>query len=590
MRSLLALVVLTFKVDPWRTSVTIFLRGLWVACSPLTAVGLALLVAAARPGSTWHRAWPAIMILAIALGGHVFLFELSRKISHLVQEKLRHELECEILRIVAGLPQVDHLENAEILNKIERIHAEYHSMVSALNEMLDFSLTLVAAPAMLALLASQDRRLLILPLCAVPSLVLNARAERRRLSMFDATTTMNRRAADLVELATSPIAGKELRIFGLGDVLTDRYQNEMTEVAITERRAFVLAAIIQVPGRLIFAGGFLLSVAWVTLRVAHGSLPISALVLTLVLANRLMGALSSISRTASWLTSTVAAMGRFLWLRNYARRLTPASAGVPPPPRINEYIELADVQFAYPGTSPVVLDNLSLRLPTGAIVAVVGENGAGKTTLVKLLAGLHTPTSGEIRIDGRPLAEMDLPAWRQRISAAFQDHLRLELTAQRSVGLGDLPQLDDPTAVLDAIERAAANDVLAHMPTGLETQLGAAWEGIDLSGGQWQKLAIARSLMRQHPLLLILDEPTAALDAEAEHRLFETYAIAAAESSRRSGTITVLVSHRFSTVRMADLIVVLDAGRIVESGTHDQLISHDGTYAELFSMQAGAYR
>jgi ATP-binding cassette, subfamily B, bacterial len=224
------------------------------------------------------------------------------------------------------------------------------------------------------------------------------------------------------------------------------------------------------------------------------------------------------------------------------------------------------------------------------VIAVVGENGAGKTTLVKLLTKMYEPTSGAILIDGEPLARMAADEWRSRLAGAFQDFVRFELRARQTVGLGDVPRLDLEPAVAIAIGRAGATDVLERLPAGLDTQLGPTWpQGVDLSFGQWQKLALARGFMRDEPLLLVLDEPTAALDAETEHALFERYA-AAARQDAASGRITLLVSHRFSTVRMADLIVVLDGARLVEVGTHDELLAKGGQYAELYGIQAAAYR
>jgi ATP-binding cassette subfamily B protein len=231
-----------------------------------------------------------------------------------------------------------------------------------------------------------------------------------------------------------------------------------------------------------------------------------------------------------------------------------------------------------------------MTLPAGSVVAIVGENGAGKTTLVKLLAKLYEPTSGSILVDDTPLARVPADQWRARLAGAFQDFFRFELRARHTVGLGDVPRMDDEPAVVRAIDRAGADDVIARLTSGLDTQLGPTWPGgVEVSFGQWQKLALARGFMRDDPLLLVLDEPTAALDAETEHALFERYA-AAARDDGGDGRITILVSHRFSTVRMAGLIVVLDGARLVEMGTHDELMEHGGQYSQLYAIQAAAYR
>jgi ATP-binding cassette subfamily B protein len=306
------------------------------------------------------------------------------------------------------------------------------------------------------------------------------------------------------------------------------------------------------------------------------------------------------SRLSAYIGATVGEIGflrgiwldgsrRLAWLEDYAAALV-AKADLPVPDRLVEGIRLDHVSFAYPGTERLVLDDIDLTLPAGAVVAIVGENGAGKSTLVKLLAKLYEPTSGAILVDGAPLARMPADDWRARLAGAFQDFFRFEFAARHSVGVGDVPRLDDSSAVTAAIGHAGADDLVTALPAGLDTQLGPTWpDGVEVSFGQWQKLALARGFMRDAPLLLVMDEPTAALDAETEHALFEQYA-AATRAETRDGRVTLLVSHRFSTVRMADLIVVLDGARVVEVGTHQELMSRGGTYGELSSIQEAGYR
>jgi ATP-binding cassette, subfamily B, bacterial len=243
-------------------------------------------------------------------------------------------------------------------------------------------------------------------------------------------------------------------------------------------------------------------------------------------------------------------------------------------------------------------------LPAGRVVAVVGDNGAGKTTIVKLLCGMYVPTGGSILVDGVPLPEIDLTTWRARCTGAFQDHARFELTVRDAVALGDLSRVSSASsaasaatgtvgadgAVERALAAAGASELADVLPNGLDTQLGATWPGgVELSGGQWQKVALARGLMRTEPLLTVLDEPTASLDAPTEDELFARYA-EQARRRREKGGVTLLVSHRFSTVRSADHIVVLDGGRVTEQGTHEELMRTGGSYAELYELQARGYR
>jgi ATP-binding cassette subfamily B protein len=337
----------------------------------------------------------------------------------------------------------------------------------------------------------------------------------------------------------------------------------------------------------IFGGAFVGAIVFVSSRPA-------------ATAGEVLLVLAAGSRLSSYVSATVGELGflrgfwmdgarRLAWLEDYAASLT-ASSDRSVPDRLRQGIRLDRVSFAYPGTSKLVLENISLTLPAGAVVAVVGENGAGKTTLVKLLARMYEPTSGALFVDDQPLARLPPHEWRARLAGAFQDFFRFEFLARQTVGIGDIPRIDHQPAVLAAIERAGAGDVVSGLPSGLTTQLGPTWPGgAELSFGQWQKLALARGFMRAAPLLLVLDEPTAALDAETEHALFERYA-AAARSEDAAGRVTILVSHRFSTVRMADLIVVLDGARLVETGTHEELLGRRGQYAELYAIQAEAYR
>jgi ATP-binding cassette subfamily B protein len=327
--------------------------------------------------------------------------------------------------------------------------------------------------------------------------------------------------------------------------------------------------------------------------VAYGlKAPASALLLVLAAGARLSGYIGATVGEIGFLRGVwMDGSRRLAWLEDYAASVA-ALGDLPVPAVLHHGIRLDHVSFAYPGTLRVVLDDVSVTLPAGAVIAIVGENGAGKTTLVKLLAKMYEPSSGSILVDDTPLARIPAVEWRTRLAGAFQDFFRFEFRAGHTVGLGDVPRFDYEPAVIAAVHRAGAADVVARLTAGLDTQLGPTWpHGVELSFGQWQKLALARGFMRDQPLLLILDEPTAALDAETEHALFEHYAAAARGTGENdSGRITILVSHRFSTVRMADLIIVLDGARLVEVGTHDELMARSGQYSELYGIQAAAYR
>jgi ATP-binding cassette subfamily B protein len=337
------------------------------------------------------------------------------------------------------------------------------------------------------------------------------------------------------------------------------------------------------------------AVAFVVAGVLRGDLRVGAIVLTLSLGAQINSQLSELVENTTWFTRTAQAVGRYRWLLEHHDRAWAAlrtAEPAPVPSSFTDGIVFEGVDFTYPGTDSPVLAGIDLRLPAGSIVAIVGENGAGKTTLMKLLLRFYEPSAGRITVDGVDLKRLPVEEWRLAASAGFQDFARFQLLARHSIGLGHLPALDDDAAVASALVRAAAGDLAGSLPADLDTHLGREFEeaGVDLSLGQWQKVAIGRAMMRVSPLLLLLDEPTASLDATTEHDLFERFSAAARVAARMTGAITLLVSHRFSTVRMADVIVVIADRRVREFGSHDELIARDGLYAELFDLQARSYR
>jgi ATP-binding cassette subfamily B protein len=531
---------------------------------------------------------------------------------------------AEQLNAVSG---VDHLERPAYLTELNLLQQNLRLLGNGPRQILLVVQVLVRTVALVVILAVIYPPLAVLPLAAAFPVA------GERLSVFlrqrsDERLAADRRLAnDLFELATSAGPAKELRVFGVTGPLRDRHRELAGRVNSGTARAALLGGVCGAVGWLLFAGAFVAGIAAVAVRAADGTATVGEVVLAVTLVQRAQLQVGQAAAAIGQLLTTARTARRLRWLEDYAaadgarqtaappaRSLSPASARSPSPPpaqpgrspslpsaqpgrslspppvTLSRGITLQEVSFGYPPDGSTVLDRVDIHLPAGAAVALVGENGAGKTTLVKLLTGMYRPTAGQVLLDGVPLTDIDLAAWRERTAATFQDFVRFELLAGEAVGVGDLPRIDLAPALSEALRRADATAVAAELPDGLDTRLGRSFTGgQELSGGQWQRLALARGMMRDLPLLLILDEPTASLDAITEAALFERY-LAARALAKGSGAITLLVSHRFSTVRMADLIIVLDQGRIAASGDHAALIRAGGLYAELYELQARAYR
>ncbi len=505
-------------------------------------------------------------------------------------EEVGFAFDREIATLASRLPGLEHHERADWQDRLELLRQQQGVLGGSLNTLIYAANLGVMAVSTVAGLAWVSPWLLLLVPFALPALPIGAVQQRWYGDAEARAGAPSRRARRLQALTTDRAAGMELRVFGLEREILGRFLS-----AWQESRAFVLAArgrgaVLDCAGDLVFLAGFGGAIALLLWRASHGLLTAGEVVMGVYLGQQVMSSVVEPVRQASALGEVLRAAGRMVWLQDYAARAGGARPGRPAPARLEEGIVFEGVSFRYPGSGRGTLRDVSFRIPAGSVVAFVGENGAGKTTLVKLLCRMYEPTEGRILVDGVGLAEIGVEAWRERLSAAFQDFARLELTAREAVGVGDLPRVDDAAAVHAALERAGASGVLAALPAGTATQLGARWPGgADLSGGQWQRLALGRALMRRDPLLVFFDEPTASLDALAEHALFERYTREARSGASR-GAITVLVSHRFSTVRSADLIVVVDDGAVAEMGSHDDLMRGGGLYAELYSMQARAYR
>lgn len=447
-----------------------------------------------------------------------------------------------------------------------------------------FQQAIVAVTLSLGIVTFSPWLLIALALAVVPAFLGESHFAFLGYGLNLKQTPLRRQLDYLRTLGASRETAKELRLFGLGDYITDEYRR-LSDTIYEEnvalaRRRLVAGGLLSI----ISTASYYAAYAYVIYRTVTGELSWGSLQF---LAGSLAGASASI-QTIFATTASIADQSLFLTDLVQFLRVQPTISSRPdalPAPRpIRDGFVFDNVSFAYPGNSRLVLNQLDFRIAPGEHIALVGENGEGKTTLVKLLTRLYDPTAGRILLDGIDLREYAIEDLHQEIGVIFQDFVRYEMTAHQNILVGHLAAANDPLRVRQAAGRSLAHEVIDRLPAGYDQLLGRRFDGgVDLSGGEWQKVALARAYLRDAQLL-ILDEPTAALDAEAEADVFSRFA------ELTAGKMALLISHRFSTSRKADRIVVLAGGRIAEDGSHDELMALGGRYARMFSLQAAGYR
>ena len=582
-----------FRADPRALTVTIAMAAMTAVTAPLFAMALRSLTDGVVSGTT-RPVVVAVLLYAAQLTAGQLAAHLNFPARMRVMERSSHAIDQELMRLAGGAPGLEHMERPDYADRIELLRGSRRQLGQVSDAIVWNLQTILQLLTTTVVLAGAHPLLMLLPLFALPALVISQRTVWSLEELQQRLAERARTRIHLFKTALSPVAAKEVRVFGMQGALLDRYDALWRS---TEREVVRVNASFQaknIAAWMVFACGYIGAISLVARDAVEGRASAGDVVLAITLASQIRQQMTSVYQMIQWATQVLVGCERFGWLRSHAIEAAEAATPADPrpvPARLVDGITFDRVTFGYPSTEADVLRDVSIHLPAGSTIAVVGDNGAGKSTLVKLLARFYDPSEGCILVDGVDLRDLDVDEWRARLSAGFQDFARFELAVREVVGIGDLDMLDDVAAVTGALDRASANDVTSDLPDGLDTLVGKSFEGgHDLSGGQWQKLALGRAMMREAPLLLLLDEPTAALDAQTEHRLFERYAGAARRAAGATGAITLLVSHRFSTVRMADLILVVDGNGIAEAGSHEELMGLHGVYAELYELQARAYR
>jgi ATP-binding cassette subfamily B protein len=520
--------------------------------------------------------------LGAVAGVQLLAASVQRERQQILGERVSRHVEERVLDVTAAV-ELAAFETPSFHNRVQRVRSQTHQPLNLVFGVSGFGSAFIGLLSVaIALLTIEPLLIPLVLLVLIPAWLVASRRGEAFYRFFWRMTPRDRERRYLAHLLADRDAAKEVRSFGLEPYLRGRYERlydeRLAELRTVAHRQVMYAAVANLAIGVLIAGTLLL-VAWLTFRdrvsLAEAGVAIAGIA---VAGGRLAGAgfaAGALAEASLYIEDYRA----FLELAPPAR--TPATKGAPLP----EFrrIDLEHVTFTYPSASEPAVVDVSMHIEAGEVVALVGENGSGKTTLAKLLARLFTPDEGGISWDGIDVQEVDPELLRSSIAVIFQDFLRYHLQAKDNVGLGRVSAIDDLAAIMRSSRHAGADGFLEALPAGYETMLGPQFEGgTDLSTGQWQRVALARAFFRDAPFV-ILDEPTAALDARAEHDLFERI------RSLLAGRTVLLISHRFSSVRSADRIYVLDEGRVVEDGTHDELMDSEGLYAELFTLQAAAY-
>jgi ATP-binding cassette subfamily B protein len=536
-----------------------------------------------------HQPLPAHFwwLVGSEMGLAVITGILARSVDYfdnLLADRYTHHVSVEVMRKAAAL-DVTVYEDPVFYDRLERARVQATdrlAMIQQMGRLIQQSVTAVAFS--IVLIKYSPFLLLLLVGGIIPAFLGESHFAFLTYAKNFRQTPLRRQMDYLRQVGGSKEAAKELKLFNLSEYLTNRFSGLSQtiyeqNVALNRRRLF-WGGVLAIVGQLGYYGAYGYSI-WQTVQ---GKYSIGDLTLITTAIMQAMANIQQAFSTASGVADQALFLTDLLAFFEMKPRVESKAGGLPAPKPIRRGFEFRNVSFAYPGTTRRVLSNFNFTLSPGERIALIGENGQGKTTIVKLITRLYDPTEGEILLDGVDLREYDLADLHAEIGVIFQDFMRYEMTARENIAVGRIEVPHEPHEIEYAAEKSLAAGVIAKLGKGYDQMLGRRFEGgVDLSGGEWQKLALARAYLRDAQLL-ILDEPTAALDARSEMEVFERFA------ELTDSKMALLISHRFSTVRMADRIVVLEGGRLVEEGNHAQLMALGGRYSAMFEMQAASYR
>lgn len=547
-------------------------------------------VEAAASGGDWTAlVTPVAVVFALWLT-ETLLGSAGNTVQSILSERVYHSAQQRVIEKAAAL-DIAFFEAPRFYDQLRHAQDQLWQVEGIVWASISLLRSGVGLAAMMGLLTILHPFAIVLLIATVlPSILMQGYFARKRFD-FDTQWVRNNRMLDyLVRLLTSRDSAKEVRTFTLKDTFVARFREFREKQLAAYLKMLIDIFKVRTGLDVISLAGVASIWAYAVHQAVLARITIGDLTLVFNAAQQARGLLTSLIGTGGQVYENALLATRFFDILDMdpqsvdAALAPPGPNPAPLPKAMDRGIEFRNVSFKYPGSDAWILRGVSFEIPPRAKVAIVGENGAGKTTLVKLLARLYDPAEGEVRLDGRDLRDYDLADVRRDVAVLFQDFFQYDLSAADNVGFGEVGAIDDRARIEAAADQAGAHEIIEALPKGYDTVLGKTFdEGVDLSGGEWQHLAISRAFMSDAQIL-ILDEPTAALDAFREHRLYEQVAELATEKT------VVFISHRFSTVRMADLIVVMDNGKVIELGSHEDLLARNGKYADMFNTQAARYR
>jgi ATP-binding cassette subfamily B protein len=514
------------------------------------------------------------------------LTQVRRLAEHVLNARLGHYINTSVIRKALSL-DLQYFEDASFYDKLQnaRREADFRALGIINGSFLVVQNVITLLSFAVALIAFNPLVAVLLFAATIPSFIAQNKYSKLQFRLLTWRAPEFRRMQYFEHILTVDNSVKEVKLFGLGEPLLRRYNDMFWKIFEEDEHLARRRSWISLFWGLVASASYYGAYAWVIYEFVAGRIPIgTGLVFYLTLFRSSQGTFQGLFDNVNRLYENGLFMDNLFGFLQLAPQMPVAERPAPMPAEFKRGLEFRHVSFRYPGRDDWALRDVNLQIAPGEKIALVGPNGAGKTTLIKLLTRLYDPTDGEILLDGVDLRAYDPDELRQKIGVIFQDFVRYQLTAKENIGFGQIDQLDDQARLDSSAERGGADEVLAELPEGMDTMLGRWFDkGHELSGGQWQKIALSRAFMRDGEVL-VLDEPTAALDAEREYEIFQRF------HDLTAGKIAVLISHRFSTVRMADRIAVVENGQISELGSHAELLARGGTYARLFEMQAEGYR